>query len=112
MVFPGHMYRRILYLLCLLSAPLSLAGQLPYIFRHLKVENGLSNNNVRTILKDSEGFLWIGTDNGLNRYDGYNFKVYLAKANQAHSLAANDIWELQEDAARSEEHTSELQSRI
>lgn len=99
MAFPGHMYRRILYLLCLLSAPLSLAGQLPYIFRHLKVENGLSNNNVRTILKDSEGFLWIGTDNGLNRYDGYNFKVYLAKANQAHSLAANDIWELQEDAA-------------
>lgn len=63
----------------------------------LKTENGLSNNNVKAILKDREGFLWIGTENGLNRYDGYSFKVYHAENRNNHSLSSSDIWTLQED---------------
>ena len=76
MSFTNYLHKLAFPLILLLLAYLPLAGQTPYVFRHLKVENGLSNNNVKTILKDREGFLWIGTANGLNRYDGYSFKVY------------------------------------
>lgn len=94
-----HLYKLIISLVWLLPTCLPSAGQAPYAFRHLKVENGLSNNNVKTILKDSEGFLWVGTENGLNRYDGYSFKVYQPKEGLPHSLPSNDIWDLQEDGA-------------
>ena len=73
MSFTNYLHKLVFPLIILLLAYLPLAGQTPYVFRHLKVENGLSNNNVKTILKDCEGFLWIGTANGLNRYDGYSF---------------------------------------
>jgi ligand-binding sensor domain-containing protein len=72
-------------------------GQPSYLFHHLSTEEGLSNSNVRTILKDSYGFLWIGTESGLNRYDGYGFKVYTEKPGGSNTLWPNDIWGLQED---------------
>jgi signal transduction histidine kinase/ligand-binding sensor domain-containing protein/CheY-like chemotaxis protein/AraC-like DNA-binding protein len=99
MSFTKHLHRLALSLIWLLSVYTPVAGQTPYVFRHLNVENGLSNNNVKAILKDSEGFLWIGTDNGLNRYDGYNFKVYQPKEKDSNSLLSNDIGNLQEDAS-------------
>lgn len=99
MSFTNYLHRLVFSLIGLLLACLSLTGQIPYSFRHLKVENGLSNNNVKAILKDSEGFLWIGTDNGLNRYDGYNFKIYQPKEKVSNSLLSNDIWSLQEDGS-------------
>lgn len=86
MSFTNYLHKLVFPLIILLLAYLPLAGQTPYVFRHLKVENGLSNNNVKTILKDCEGFLWIGTANGLNRYDGYSFKVYQPKEKDIHSL--------------------------
>jgi signal transduction histidine kinase/ligand-binding sensor domain-containing protein/DNA-binding response OmpR family regulator len=73
----------------------SIIGQSSYIFHHLETSDGLSNNSVRTIMKDSYGFLWIGTESGLNRYDGYGFKVYTMGA--SNSLISNDISGLQED---------------
>jgi len=45
-------------------------------FDHLSVEDGLSHNHVHAILKDSRGFIWLGTADGANRYDGYEFVVY------------------------------------
>lgn len=45
-------------------------------FRHFSVEDGLSSNSVRAIIQDKYGFLWIGTDEGLNRYDGKTIKLY------------------------------------
>ncbi len=45
-------------------------------FRHLTVDNGLSNGEVTAILQDKKGFIWIGTNSGLNRYDGYTTEVY------------------------------------
>ena len=47
-----------------------------YMFKHLEVKDGLSNNQVNAIYKDSNGFMWFGTASGLNRYDGYNIKIY------------------------------------
>ncbi len=45
-------------------------------FSHLNINNGLSHNDVTCIFKDSKGFMWFGTLSGLNRYDGYKFKIF------------------------------------
>jgi signal transduction histidine kinase/ligand-binding sensor domain-containing protein len=47
-----------------------------YYFRHYQVENGLSNNTVYCSIQDKKGFLWFGTKEGLNRFDGYRFKLF------------------------------------
>ncbi len=76
----------------------SVLGQSPHVFHHLSTSNGLSNNRVKSIIKDSYGFLWIGTESGLNRYDGYRFKLYNASNNVA-DIFYDDIQGLQEDKA-------------
>jgi len=50
----------------------------PYSFRHYQVENGLSNNAIYSSTQDKNGFMWFGTRDGLNRFDGYQFKTYKA----------------------------------
>ena len=75
----------------------SIIGQSSYIFHHLETSSGLSNNSVKTVLRDSYGFLWIGTESGLNRYDGYGFKVYTTHSGVPNTLISNDIIGLQED---------------
>jgi signal transduction histidine kinase/ligand-binding sensor domain-containing protein len=47
-----------------------------YYFKHYQVENGLSNNTVYCSIQDNKGFLWFGTKEGLNRFDGYRFKLF------------------------------------
>ncbi len=47
-----------------------------YSFRQYQVENGLSNNNVTCCIQDEHGFIWIGTRDGLNRFDGYSFRTF------------------------------------
>jgi signal transduction histidine kinase/ligand-binding sensor domain-containing protein/DNA-binding response OmpR family regulator len=64
----------------------------------LNDEQGLSNNTVRSIFQDHNGFIWLGTFDGLNRYDGYNCKVYRHKLNDAHSLVHNFISSITEDS--------------
>ncbi|GAB3335261.1 hybrid sensor histidine kinase/response regulator transcription factor [Larkinella ripae] len=49
---------------------------IPNQFEHLSVEDGLSNNYITSILQDRDGFMWFGTGDGLNRYDGSSFTVY------------------------------------
>ncbi len=67
-----------------------------YEFRHLTTKDGLSRNSVICIFQDSRGFLWFGTEDGLNRYDGYEFKVFRASENN-NSLSHNWIWDITED---------------
>jgi len=67
------------------------------VFKHLTVENGLSNNKVNCLLQDRLGFIWFGTEDGLNRYDGYDIKVYRHQANDKNSISGNSIWALFED---------------
>ncbi len=45
-------------------------------FRHLTIDNGLSQNAVSSIIQDRQGFMWFGTKDGLNRYNGYSFVIY------------------------------------
>jgi signal transduction histidine kinase/ligand-binding sensor domain-containing protein/DNA-binding response OmpR family regulator len=75
----------------------SILAQSNYIFHQLKTSEGFSSTNVKTFLRDSYGFLWIGTESGLNRYDGYEFKVYTTSSKKPNSLISNDILGLQED---------------
>jgi signal transduction histidine kinase/ligand-binding sensor domain-containing protein len=67
-------------------------------FRPLTVENGLSNNWVHAILKDSSGFLWFGTHDGLNRYDGSQFTVYRSNPRDPDTLPASFVGALYEDS--------------
>jgi signal transduction histidine kinase/ligand-binding sensor domain-containing protein/DNA-binding response OmpR family regulator len=66
-------------------------------FEHLSVEEGLSATTVLSILQDSRGFLWIGTYDGLNRYDGYSIKVYYHDPDDSTSLSSSNIRCLYED---------------
>lgn len=60
-------------------------------FRHYNIENGISSNNISSILQDQKGFIWISTDNGLSRFDGNQFTFY-QKSNPLYSnLHANSI---------------------
>lgn len=60
-------------------------------FSHLDVNDGLSHNHVTSCLKDSKGFLWIGTNFGLNRYDGYQIKTFLNDIHDSTSISNNNI---------------------
>ncbi len=65
--------------------------------RYLGIEKGLSNNSVRAIYQDHNGFLWFGTYDGLNRYDGYEFTVFRNKLDDSTSLPYNYINVISED---------------
>ena len=60
-------------------------------FEYLTVEDGLSNSAVMFILRDSDGFMWFGTKDGLNRYDGYEVTVFRHSDDDPHSLSNNVV---------------------
>lgn len=60
-------------------------------FKHLTKENGLSDNSSWGMIQDRNGFIWIGTPDGLNRYDGRKFKVFKYSIDDSNSLGANDV---------------------
>src|ERR1700749_4915585 len=62
-----------------------------YLFAHVDVTNGLSNNHITSIYKDTRGFMWFGTVSGLNRYDGYQFRIYKHEARDPPSITDNYI---------------------
>jgi len=67
-------------------------------FRHISTEQGLSNTTINCIFKDSRGFMWFGTRNGLNRYDGMKITVYKNEPVNKYSLGNNFINCIYEDA--------------
>lgn len=67
------------------------------LFSRLDINNGLSHNQVNTIIKDRQGFMWFGTMSGLNRYDGTSFKTFRHIQNDSSSLHDNFINKLIED---------------
>src|SRR5687767_9794141 len=67
---------------------LSAVSQKQFIkFDHLQTDDGLSQSNVLCIFQDSRGFMWFGTEDGLNKYDGYNFTVYKNDPAKKNSLS-------------------------
>ena len=61
-------------------------------FGRLNTNDGLSQNSVNTISQDRDGFLWLGTQDGLNRYNGYEFEVFRHDFADSLSLSDNYIW--------------------
>ncbi|MGC8802467.1 MAG: two-component regulator propeller domain-containing protein [Bacteroidales bacterium] len=83
----------------ILSLNISLWGQANYfLFHQLTLEQGLSNNSVTCIFKDSRGFIWIGTIDVLNRYDGYTFVTFRHSNNDTNSISDNFISTIVEDS--------------
>ena len=69
-------------------------------FKHLEVADGLSNNSVLSVLKDSDGYMWFGTISGLNRYDGHSFRIYRHVEGDESSIPSNYVKEIHEISER------------
>lgn len=78
---------------CLPSFGSSIDTPPAMMFKQLSTTEGLSNNSVRSIFRDSRGFLWIGTESGLNKYDGYSCRQYYCNNCELSSDAIGDIFE-------------------
>lgn len=86
--------------LCLLLHFLSstaLQAQTPPKFRHLTTADGLPSNGINAIFEDKAGFLWIGTDAGLARYDGKNMQIFQHQPDNKNSIADNTIYKITQD---------------
>ena len=80
------------------TSPLA-ARQSDLVFKHLSIEEGLSQSIVNAMAQDRRGFLWFVTEDGLNRFDGYSFEVFKHDAADPGSLAHNEIKSVLEDRA-------------
>ncbi len=86
-----------LIILTLLLSP-HVRSQAPEVrFTHLSAEKGLSQSTVNAIVQDRRGFMWFGTQDGLNRYDGFEFTVFRNNPSDTSSISDNYIWCLLED---------------
>jgi ligand-binding sensor domain-containing protein/two-component sensor histidine kinase len=96
-----RMMRLTLLLFCCAMLNIALAQPRLYqsdlVFENLGVKEGLSHPTVNCVFKDSRGFLWLGTEDGLNRYDGVNFKIFKHNSHDENSLADNRIYSITED---------------
>ncbi len=71
-----------------------LHGQDVVYFDHITTDDGLSQSDINTIHQDSQGFMWFGTHDGLNKYDGYSFTNYKPDANKEGSISSNLIFDI------------------
>ena len=74
------------------------SGQSAIQFEHYYKDQGLSQSSVTCIIQDSQGFIWAGTQDGLNRFDGYEFLTFKHNPEDSSSLIENNIWTLFEDS--------------
>ncbi|MBL7996336.1 response regulator [bacterium] len=77
------------------------AQELEIDFERITIEQGLSQSSINCIIQDSRGFMWFGTQDGLNRYDGYDFMVYKRSSVDTFTLSSNWITSLFEDVSGS-----------
>ena len=90
-------YRNLWCFLLLLLSSTAYPQTAHLSFEHIGTAQGLSQSNVICSLQDSRGFMWFGTREGLNKYDGYNFTVYKNQIGDDKSLANNQINDMIED---------------
>lgn len=91
-----HAYLFVAYMLCgILNAQVLFSQS--YYFKNYQVQQGLSGNTITSILQDRKGFMWFGTRNGLNRFDGTHFRIFSQDAENPASIGSNSILSLHED---------------
>ena len=91
------MKKTLLHSICILFTFQVFGQKADLRFKHITISEGLSESCINVILQDKQGFLWIGTNNGLNKYDGYSFKVYKPNAFDENSISSNQVKSLFED---------------
>src|SRR5687768_17610840 len=89
---------RLLLTLLFVSLGICYAQERNLKFEHFTRKEGLSHSNVMCILQDSRGFMWFGTRDGLNKYDGYEFTVYKNDPTNNNSLSHNYVTDIIEDS--------------
>ena len=89
--------QKLITFLLILSCTFCFAQPSTLYFRNLNTGNGLSQNKINCIIQDKRGFTWIGTDDGLNRYDGHRFQVFRHDPSNSATLSGNMITDLLED---------------
>ena len=90
---------RFTLLIILVIFPFSLYAQnIDLVFEHISTEQGLSEGSIYAILQDDKGFLWIGTKDGLNKYDGYNFTYFKSDPSDSSSLSDNHVYSIMQDS--------------
>lgn len=92
-----HTYLSSFFLLFSLLSFRGVSQESELIFHSLADENGQVQSTALSIIQDKKGFMWLGTQDGLCRYDGYNFKIYKNKPGDPNSLSNNYIWTILED---------------
>ena len=91
-------YKRNILVVVMLLATMTVWAAKPDLkFKRLDTRNGLSNSQVNCIMKDSKGFVWIGTKYGLDRYDGTRFRVFQSNTKDTTTLISDYIENLFED---------------
>jgi len=90
-------YFILIIILILITKVKLLSQNTEFYFSHITAEDGISTNGVTKIFQDSRGFIWFGTYNGLNRYDGYNFKIFLPEQENPTSISNHSISSIVED---------------
>ncbi|WNJ20877.1 two-component regulator propeller domain-containing protein [Pontibacter sp. G13] len=100
MIFRTKLLAKCSWLLLMLGQAIALQSQsIPYrsTFKHLTVDHGLSHSTVHALLQDQDGFVWVGTRFGLNRYDGYSFETFLPDTTVSGSIHRHSVQTLMED---------------
>ncbi|GAA4236696.1 two-component regulator propeller domain-containing protein [Postechiella marina] len=93
-----HFLHKLCLLISLILIPNTLYSQKQnLIFDHYIDEKGFTQNSVMKVIQDKDGFIWVGTPNGLYKYDGLNFTVFRHEANTPNSLVSNSVFELELD---------------
>jgi ligand-binding sensor domain-containing protein len=91
------MYKHFITTILLLYALSGFAQNQSLKFEHIGTSEGLSQINVATIIQDSRGFMWIGTRDGLNKYDGYSFTTYRHDSQDPQSITSSMVADMAED---------------
>lgn len=86
----------IVFFIALLHCKNSHAQRQPVFFQQINIANGLSHNRVNCIQQDKRGFVWIGTNDGLNRYDGQHFTIFRNTPSDTSSISGNIITDILE----------------
>ena len=91
--------KRFLWAVCLLACLANLSAKEHYVIQHYSIKDGMSQNTVMAIMQDKQGFMWFGTWDGLNRFDGYVFETFKAMNNGVEAHVNNRVDLIYEDEA-------------
>lgn len=93
-----HLIKIFFFLIFLASSLANFASEKDYIFKQIKIEDGLSQSTVFCSIQDVRGFMWFGTIGGLNKYDGYKFTVYTHNPSDSNSISDDAVTALFQDS--------------